>query len=59
MNKKKIYTLIEFSLLVICLVTGCISQNSTKELPDQSEETKIVTFYSVETVVVFILPFEV
>ena len=46
MNKKKIYTLIEFSLLFICLVTGCISQNSTKELPDQSEETKIVTFAS-------------
>ena len=44
MNKKKIYTLIEFSLLFICLVTGCISQNSTKELPDQSEETKIVAY---------------
>jgi predicted metalloprotease with PDZ domain len=46
MNKKKIYSLIEISLLFICLVTGCISQNSTKELPDQSEETKIVTFAS-------------
>jgi len=44
MNKKKIYTLIEISLLFICLVTGCISQNSTKELPDQSEETKIVAY---------------
>jgi len=46
MNKKKIYSLIEISLLFIYLVTGCISQNSTKELPDQSEETKIVTFAS-------------
>ena len=44
MNKKKIYSLIEISLLFICLVTGCISQNSTKELPDQSEETKIVAY---------------
>ena len=44
MNKKKIYSLIEISLLFIYLVTGCISQNSTKELPDQSEETKIVAY---------------
>ena len=44
MNKKKIYTLIETSLLIIFLVTGCVSQNSTKNIPDQSEETKIVAY---------------
>ena len=44
MNKKKIYTLIEMSLLFIILVTGCVSQNSTKNIPDQSEETKIVAY---------------
>ena len=44
MNKKKIYTLIETSLLIIFLVTGGVSQNSTKNIPDQSEETKIVAY---------------
>ena len=44
MNRKKIYTLIETSLLIIFLVTGCVSQNSTKNIPDQSEETKIVAY---------------
>lgn len=44
MNKKKIYTLIETSLLIIFLVTGCVSQNSTKNIPGQSEETKIVAY---------------
>ncbi|MEL7626525.1 MAG: PDZ domain-containing protein [Anaerolineaceae bacterium] len=44
LNKKKIYTLIETSLLIIFLVTGCVSQNSTKNIPDQSEETKIVAY---------------
>jgi len=42
MNRKKIYTLIEMSLLFIILVTGCVSQNVTNDNQDSSEETRIV-----------------
>ena len=44
MNKKKIYTLIEISLLFIFLVTGCVSQNVTNDNQDSSEETRIVDY---------------